>query len=204
MNNLYDAHKILTFLSICLIAIALLWVKKDFIEYETAAFEFLKDRPEGAVLKFIAMLQFIGMPFVFLWKFLVVAFVLWVGCFLFGYRVTFNQCWSVAMAAEFIFFIPSLIEIFWFLFIKPDPSLYEVRSFYPLSLASLFDLSSVPGRFAYPLRAVNLFEVFYIFILTDGIQHFSRGKRKAMRRIVIFSYLLLFIFWLCFYMIVYK
>jgi len=204
MNNLYDASKILTFLLICLLAAALLLAKKYFIEYETAAFEFLKDRPEGAILKLISALQFVGIPFVFLWKFVVTAFVLWVGCFLFGYRVSFSQCGSVAMAAEFIFFIPSLIEIFWFLFVKTDPSLYEVRSFYPLSLASLFDLSSVHGRFAYPLRAVNLFEILYIFILTDGIRHFSRGKRKAMRRIVVFSYLLLFILWLCFYMIVYR
>lgn len=203
MNNLYETNKILTFLLICFTATALFLVKKETIEYETATFEFLQDRPEGAILKLISMLQLAGISIVFLWKFLITAFVLWVGCFLFGYRVTFSQCWSVVMAAEFVFFIPSLIEIIWFLFIKTDPSLYEVRSFYPLSLASLADLT-IDGRYAYPLRAINLFEVFYIFILTAGIRHFARGKRKAMWQIITFSYLLLFILWLCFYMIVYR
>lgn len=204
MNNLYETNKILTFLLICLVAMALLLVKKEFIEYETAVFEFLKDRPEGAILKLISRLQLAGIPFVFLWKFLVTAFVLWVGCFLFGYRVTFNQCWSVVMAAEFIFFIPGLIEIFWFLFVKTNPTLYEVRSFYPLSLASLVDISNLEGRYVYPLRAINLFEAGYLFLLVDGVRYFARGKRKAIWTVITFSYLLLFILWLCFYMIVYK
>src|SRR6185369_12773486 len=117
-TSLFSSDKRLTFITLCLISVLLLYVKIFFIEYETAAFEFLQDRPEGMILKLLSGLKFFSIPFVYLWKFTVIGFVLWVGCFLFGYRITFSQCWSVVMAAEFVFILPELIKIFWFLFVK--------------------------------------------------------------------------------------
>ncbi|NOS90625.1 MAG: hypothetical protein HOP30_01775, partial [Cyclobacteriaceae bacterium] len=105
-HSIFDTDKRLTFLILCLISVLLLYVKKSFIENETAAFEFLQDRPEGAILQLISTLQFLSIPFIYAWKFTVIGFVLWVGCFLFGYWITFSQCWSVAMAAEFVFILP--------------------------------------------------------------------------------------------------
>ena len=110
-TSLFSADKKLTFIVLCLISVLLLYIKKSFIENETAAFEFLQDRPEGMILRLISALQFFSIPFIYLWKFTVLGFVLWVGCFLFGYRITFSQCWSVVMAAEFIFILPELVKI---------------------------------------------------------------------------------------------
>ena len=77
---------------LCLATLLLLFIKISFIENETAAFEFLQDRPEGSVLRIISALKYLSIPFVYLWKFTVIAFVVWVGCFMFGYRVTYAQC----------------------------------------------------------------------------------------------------------------
>lgn len=203
-SSLFSADKKLIFITLCLITVALLYVKKAFIENETAAFEFLQDRPEGAILKIISALQFASIPLIYLWKFTVIGFVVWVGCFLFGYRITFTQCWSVVMAAEFIFILPELLKIGWFLFIETDPNLLEIRAFYPFSLMNFFDYLEVDKRYAYPLRALNLFEIAYIYILVNGVHFYARREKKAAWWIISCSYILLFLLWLVFYVIVYK
>ena len=206
-TSLFSADKKLTFIVLCLISFLLLYIKKSFIENETAAFEFLQDRPEGAILQMISALQFFSIPFIYLWKFTVIGFVLWVGCFLFGYRITFTQCWSVVMAAEFVFILPEVLKIIWFLFVKTDPSLREVQAFYPLSLMNFFDASTLNRRYAYPLRALSVFEVLYVLTLVRGVNHYSfkiHKQRSATWWIVSCSYVLIFVLWLIFYMIVYK
>lgn len=189
---------------LCLLSVALLYVKKAFIENETAAFEFLQDRPEGAILRMISALQFVSIPLIYLWKFTVIGFVIWVGCFLFGFRITFSQCWGVVMIAEFIFVVPEVLKIMWFMFMVADPNLLEIRAFYPLSLMNFFDYEEISTRYAYPLRALSVFEIFYVLILVNGVHFYAKREKKAAWWIVSTSYVLLFLLWLIFYVIVYK
>lgn len=203
-KSLFAADKRLLFILLCLCTLVLLYVKISFIENETAAFEFLQDRPEGTILRTINGLKFFSIPFVYLWKFTVIAFVIWVGCFMFGYRVTYAQCWGVVIGAEFVFLIPEILKILWFLFVVTDPDYYQIRAFYPLSLVNLFDYHAIDRRWAYPLRALNAFEIVYWFLLVDGIHHYAHKKRKTVWFIVTCSYVLLFFLWLGFYVVVYK
>lgn len=203
-KSIFSTDKRLLFVLLCLLALLLLYIKKSFIENETAAFEFLQDRPEGTILKMISALQFISIPLVYLWKFSILSFVIWVGCFMYGYKVTYWQCWGVVMGAEFIFFVPEILKILWFLFIETDPSYTDIGAFYPLSLMHFFDYYSIDPRWAYPLRALNIFEIFYCIALVSGIHHFARKEKKMVWLIVVSSYVFLFLLWLAFYVIVYK
>ena len=203
-KSILDTDKRLLFILLCLITLLLLYIKKSFIENETAAFEFLMDRPQGLVLQSISALQFISIPLVYLWKFTVIAFVIWVGCFLFGYRVTYLQCWGVVITAEFIFIIPEILKIIWFMTVNTDPTIFDIRAFYPFSLMHFFDYNTTDKRWAYPLRALNLFEIVYWFVLVYGIHHYAQKSRKIVWFIVACSYILLFILWIIFYVIVYK
>lgn len=203
-KSLFSADKRLVFILLCLSTLALLFIKISFIENETAAFEFLQDRPEGTVLRLINGLKYLSIPFVYLWKFTVIAFVIWVGCFMFGYRVIYSQCWGVVIGAEFVFLIPEVLKIAWFMTVQTDPSYHEIRAFYPFSLMHFFDYYSLDNRWAYPLRALNLFEIAYWFLLASGIHHFAKKEKKVVWFIVACSYILLFFLWLGFYLIVYK
>ena len=203
-NSLFAADKRLLFVLLCLGTLLLLFIKISFIENETAAFEFLQDRPEGMVLQIINGLKYFSIPLVYLWKFTVIAFVIWVGCFMYGYRVTYTQCWGVVIGAEFIFLIPEVLKILWFMTIQTDPTYHEIRAFYPFSLMHLFDYYAIEKRWAYPLRALNLFEIAYWFLLVSGIHHYARKEKKIVWLIVICSYILLFFLWLGFYVVVYK
>ena len=203
-KSIFAADKRLLFVLLCLLTLLLLYVKISFIENETAAFEFLLDRPEGAILSFINALQFMSIPLVYLWKFTVISFVIWVGCFLFGYRVTYIQCWGVVISAEYLFLVPEVLKILWFILIVPDPTIHDIRAFYPFSAMSLVDYYSIDKRWAYPLRALNLFEIAYWYLLVRGINHFAKKNIKQIWMIVLFSYVLVFFLWLGFYAIVYK
>ena len=203
-KSLFAANKRLTFILLCLITFLLLYVKKTFIENETAAFEFLQDRPEGGILQLISALQFLTIPLIYLWKFTVIAFVIWVGCFMFGYRVTYSQCWGITVVSEFIFIVPELLKIGWFMFIETDPNLLDIRAFYPFSLMNFADYSEVDPQYVYPLKALNLFEIFYWVLLVTGVHFVSRKERKQAWIIVLCSYVIIFLMWILFYIVVYK
>jgi hypothetical protein len=203
-NPFYAADKRVLFLLLCALTLLLLYIKKAFIENETAAFEFLQDRPEGMVLQVISGLQYLSIPLIYLWKFTVIGFVLWIGCFMFGYRITYAQCWGIVMAAEFVFLIPELLKIGWFMFIDTDPNYYTIRGFYPLSLMQFFDYLTMDKRWAYPLRALNLFEIVYWFALANGVHYFAQKEKRIVWWIVACGYILILLLWLVFYVIVYK
>ena len=203
-KSIFGADKKLLFVLLCVFTVLLLFIKISFIENETAAFEFLMDRPQGTILRMINALQFFSIPLVYLWKFTVIAFVIWIGCFMFGYRVTYVQCWGVVIAAEYVFLIPEILKIVWFMAVETDPTLNDISAFYPFSLMHFFDYYSIDKRWAYPLRALNLFEIVYWFLLVEGIQHYAQKDKKYIWTIVSCSYVLLFFIWLLFYVIVYK
>lgn len=203
-KSFFSADKRLLFVLLCLATLLLLYIKISLIENETAAFEFLQDRPEGMVLRTISTIKFVSIPLVYLWKFLVIAFVIWIGCFMFGYRVTYSQCWGVVIAAEYVFLIPEIMKILWFMFVETDPTLNDISGFYPLSLINFVDIETLDKRWAYPLRALNVFEVVYWFLLVGGIHHHARKEKRYVWIIVACSYILIFFLWLGFYAIVYK
>ncbi len=203
-SSLFATEKKTAFLLLCLASFLLLYMKKAFIENETAAFEFLQDRPEGGLLQLISAIQFLSIPLVYLWKFTVIAFLLWVGSFLFGYRITYSQCYGLAIVSEFIFLVPELLKIVWFLFIRTDPNLHDIRAFYPFSLMHFFDYYDIGKQYVYPLKALNLFEVVYWVSLTNGIHYYARKEKKIAWIIVFSSYVPDFLLWLLFYIVVYK
>lgn len=203
-KSFFAADKKLLFILLCVFTLLLLYIKIAFIENETAAFEFLQDRPEGGILKMLNALKLFSVPLVYLWKFTVIAFIIWIGCFLFGYRVTYRQCWGVVIGAEFIFLVPEILKIAWFMTVNTDPSYAEVMSFYPLSLLNLVDYENLDKKWVYPLKALNIFEVAYWFLLVAGIHHYARKSRQTVWFIVACSYILLFFLWLWFYIVVYK
>lgn len=203
-KSIFGTDKRLLFVLLCVLTLFLLFFKKNFIEYETAAFEFLQDRPEGMVMRTLTAIQYVSIPLVYAWKFTVIAFVVWVGCFLFGYRVTYVQCWGVVIGAEFIFLIPEVLKICYFLFIETDPNYNDIGAFYPFSLMHFFDYYTIEKKWAYPLRALNLFEILYWFALVSGVAYHTRKSKKMMWYVILGSYVLLFFLWLAFYVAVYK
>lgn len=157
-----------------------------------------------AVFNAISGLQYLSIPIIYSFKFVIIAFVLWVGCFMFGYKITFTTMVQVVMIAETWFLLPELIKIAWFMTVDTDPNLWDVRAFFPLSLMNLFDYTMVADNWHYPYKALNLFEIVYWFILVYGL-HLAAKKRQEIAVAIVFTtYVPFFLTWLWFYAMVYK
>ena len=204
IQDLFEIRRIQFFLLLCMLTFLLLFIKKTFIEYEITAFQILDERGQLGFFKIISGLQYLSIPIIYLLKFTFIAFFIWVGCFGFGYRVTYNDCWHIAMVSEIVFILPELIKVFWFMFIETDPNFATVRAFYPISLMNFFNYEAVADKWHYPLKSLNIFEVLYWFLLVAGIYIKSNKVYRQSMIIGLFAYVLPFIFWLGYYTLVYK
>ncbi len=191
------------FILICLIYYALLLIKRVFIIDSIAAFEVLNDTGYIWVFDIIYSIQYLSVPVFLTWKVTWTAFTLWVGSFMFGYRLHFNQLWKLVLFTEIWFFIPELFKILWFTLIQTDPTYFEYLAFYPFSIMNLVDFQAIPKQFHYPLKALNLFELTYWFLLMAGIYFLSWKRWKTSVYIVLSIYVPLFLSWLVFYFLVY-
>ena len=204
IKDLFGVNRFLFFLLLCLLTFLVLFIKKSFIEYEITAFQILDERGQLGMFKIISALQYLSIPAVYLIKFIFIAFFIWVACFGFGYKVTYSNCWHIVLASEIIFILPELIKVIWFMFFETDPNFATVRAFYPFSMMNFFNFELIENKWHYPLKALNIFEVLYWFLLTAGIYVKSQADYRKSLIIGIFGYIAPFIFWLGYYTIVYK
>ena len=204
LHSLLDFNRWSYFLFLCTISFLLLYIKKEFIESEIAAFEVLESKGEMTLFNFITTLQYIGIPIVYLVKFTITAFIIWVGCFMFGYKVTYSQLWGAVMVCETIFLAPEFLKIGYYFFFVGDPDYFELSAFYPFSMLQLFDFRELPGRWIYPLKAFNIFEPIYWISLVHSVHYLSGKRLNISYYIVLSSYVLFFFLWLAFYLMVYK
>lgn len=188
----------------CLVTWLLLFLKKTFIEGQIAAFEILEMEGKMGFIHAMNALQFLTVPVFYLWTFTLSSFVLWVGNFMFGYRVTYPQTWKIVMVAHTIFFVPEILKILWFMFIETDPTLFRIREFYPFAMIQLVDLESISKAWIYPLKSLNLFEVISWILMVHGIHYFASKRFNIAVAIVFTSYVPFFLMWLLFYAGVYK
>lgn len=199
----YNFSNVGFFILLTLLYIVLLFLKRIFIIDSIAAFEILQERGEFWIIDLILGLQYLAVPVFLLWKFLLTTFILWIGCFMFGYKLTFWQLWKWVMFSELLFLIPEALKIIWFTVFTSEPTFQEYQAFYPFSLMNFFDYRSLDPRWHYPLKTLNLFEVAYWLILVSGIFILSGKKLNISAYVVLSSYVLFFFLWLIFYLFVY-
>ena len=197
-----DVNMYLLFGVICVLYILILFLQQTFIIAQLPAFQFAQGS-DMLILKIIANLKILGVPAMYGMKFTLTAFILWTGCFMWGYKVTYMKCWQVSMIAELVFFLPAILKTLWFILVQPETDYFEFQAFYPLSIMTFFDHAEVSDKYIYVNKSLNLFEIAYWFILALGIDFAARKKRPIAFAIVFTTYVPIFLFWLWFYAAVY-
>ncbi len=204
LDQWFSVDSKLFFLIVCLLYFTSFFLKRLFVYDEIAAFEVLQERGEMWIMELFFGLEYLVVPIYLAWKFTLTAFIIWVGSFMFGYKLTFSELWKMVMIMELVFIIPELGKVLWFLVSAGDPNYHDVVAFYPLSLINLFDYESLNTRWIYPLKAINVFEAVYWFFLMTGIFWLSNKKWKISVFIVLSSYGLFFFLWLIYYLLAYR
>ncbi|MBB6498979.1 hypothetical protein [Pedobacter cryoconitis] len=103
-------------------------------------------------------------------KTFVVSLTLQIGTLIQGFKLKFSQTLRVALMAEFIFILPQIIKLFWFLVVQKEYTLIDLQQFYPLSALNFFSLKNLSVIFIYPFQTFNIFEVLYWITLAIGIR----------------------------------
>lgn len=192
------------FVTLSLTYIAILLLKRMFIIADIAAFEVLQSRGEMWVFDIFFGLQYLSVPFFLAWKITITSFLLWVGCFLFGYRLTYATLWRWVMFSELLWILPEILKFLWFFMFPGDPNYQDIVAYYPLSLLNLLNYENVASMYHYPLKAFNLFEPLYWFVLTIGVYYLSKKRFSTSALIVGISYVFIFFLWLIYYTLIYK
>jgi hypothetical protein len=134
------------------------------------------------------MACFLILPFIYLLKLSLLALVLLAGAIFWNIKISFIKLFQIALIAEFLFIIPSLVKLVWFLFFDIEYELIDLQTFYPLSLVNLIDVKDVPQWSLYPLQLVNIFEFAYWWILAYGISLVAKERWSKMLGLVASSY----------------
>lgn len=133
-------------------------------------------------------INYVILPLIYLLKFFFVASCLSIGALIFSNTISIKDLFRVTMISEFIFFIPSIIKIFWFGVFHVDYTLQDLQFFSPLSVLSLMDRESVEPWLIYPLQLLNVFELVYWLVLAYGLYDLTRERYSKMLGLVAASY----------------
>ncbi len=204
LEGYFDFDKRLFFLIIVLIFIVIRFITNDIILQAIPGYEQLEEEGTFLIFHIFNALNYLWTPFALMWKFTLTAFVLWIGGFAFGYRVSFKKLWQYIMIIEIIFVLPELIKMLYFMTLPESVTYQEIRNFYPFSLLSILGSEGMDKQNLYPLQAINLFEIIYIALLILVFHTVSRRNLKQSTKVVISTYVPLFLLWLFFYITVYR
>lgn len=204
IKRMLKIKAIVLFIGLSLVAILILWIRIQLVENETIAYQIMQEQGRFGLFSFLNSLKFISIPFGYAFKLSVIAFILWTGAFLYGYKISFVHMWKIAIMGEFVFLLAEFTKIIWLIAIPYDITIWDIKAFYPLSLMSLFDITSIPENWVYPLQSFNLFEPLNWLVLVYGIHYTANKKLDYAYAIVFTTYVPAFLIWLVYYTIVYK
>lgn len=204
LERLLSIKTTLLFIALSVLAILILWTRIQLVENETIAYQILQEQGRFGVFNILNSLKYMSIPFGYAFKLSVLAFILWTGAFMFGYKISFAQMWKIAIIGEFVFLFAEFTKIIWLIATPYDITIWDIKAFYPLSLMSIFDINAISENWVYPLQSINLFEPLNWIALVYGIHLTAEKKLDYAYAIVFTTYVPAFLSWLVYYAIVYK
>ncbi|MBC6111772.1 hypothetical protein H7U22_15215 [Pedobacter sp. CCM 8938] len=129
-------------------------------------------------------------------KNLIITLCLQIGLLLNNSKLKFSHTFRIALTAEFVFLLPQLIKLIWFLLVKTNYTLTDVQQFYPLSALNLFNIENLSALSIYPFQTFNLFEIMYWIILAGGIKQALNTDINKGIKVVFSGYIPALALWL--------
>lgn len=101
---------------------------------------------------------------------------------------TFASIAKITMLSYFIFLLPDIISLMWFIFIQSEFKLQDVINFNPLSILNLVPTGELPGWLHTLLRPINAFEVGFVLSLSYGLYTIFGLAWSSMVKMVVLFY----------------
>lgn len=202
--NVDTNYKPFLFLSICILLL-LSYYSNHFLLTEEVFYNFYAEQLSNHQIEELlnkqnewSWLVYILIPISYILKILLVTSCIYTGLFFYrDYDWKFNILFSFVVKADLIFLLPSIIKIVWFSFCT-NYTLIDFQAFTPLALSNLFNLTTVEKWLLYPLQVINVFEIFFWFLLAIQIKKYIESSLNISFQIVLFSYGTGFLLWVVF------
>ena len=195
IEEIKNSNKNVLFGLLCLITLLVTYITAVLLVSEDLYFSQFGDQMNYEQIRSFLDIQYkyqwisyLILPVIYLFKLSFLSLALLAGAIFWNIKVSFQKLFQIALIAEFLFIIPSLIKLSWFLFVQKDFELSDLQTFYPLSLVNLVNVKEIPKWLLYPLQLVNVFEIIYWVILAYGISLVAREKFSKMLSLVASSY----------------
>lgn len=140
--------------------------------------------------------SYLLLPVILLLKIALIAKILDAGIFFIDKELSYGKLFSLVLRAEFIFLAIPLLKFLWFYFIQTDFTLFDLQTFYPLSLLNFTDINKLDQWFIYPLQILNLFEIIYWLVLSYGIKRMLKIPYYQAFNSVMLSYGICLFIWI--------
>lgn len=195
------------FLVFVLIYILITFLDKTYISTDSKIVDFLaKDYPSSVVQNYMESqkkwwwVSYAGTVILIGIKVLLVAFCLnFIKLFdIKGIeKIKFSDFIFVVLIAESVFVIAGFYKFINFYWINTNFTLEDLQTYYPISLLNLKEYISTEKWLAYPLQTLNLFELFYWFILAWGVRELLEEKISYVKSfgLVAITYGIGLVFW---------
>lgn len=143
-----------------------------------------------------SLIGFLFIPVWLILKNFLVGLCLQVGLLLNNTKLKFGITFKIALTAEFVFLLPQLIKLCWFLIFKTDYTLTEAQQFYPLSALNLFKPENLSALLIYPFQTLNVFELLYWILLAGGIKQALNTDLNQGLKVVFYGYIPALLLWM--------
>ncbi len=120
------------------------------------------------------------------------------GLILYNYKGTFSVTFKVIVVAEYIWFIPMIITLFYFSVIKTNYTLTDIQYFQPLSLMNIFEYNEIDEWMIFPLKSLNLFVLFHLVFIALIFSHLLNIDFDSTLSFTTVFYGLGYIIWIAF------
>lgn len=190
------------FIAVALIYVITAFVNNSFILTESYYYNLLGSRLDGdRIQEIFAMnrkyqwLAYLIQPIFLLLKLTIIAGVVYAGIVLFNYTLAFKTIFKVTILAESIVALAGVVKSVWILF-NGFNDINSIKSFYPLSIVNLLNISKIPSYLVFPLQQLNLFELCYWLFFSFWLKMLLNKSYGKSISVFAYSYGVSYLIWI--------
>jgi len=200
----YSLKRLQLFIFIVVANVIIIWLSKsvlvnEIVFYNTFSEQLTYDRSLKLFedLQKVSWISYAFTPIILLIKSSLISLVLYIGIVFCNiqYRISLGSVFKIVIASEIIFVCASLVKFLWFYLFAGNYDLNDISFFYPLSLINFFKSSEVSSIWIFPLQTVNLFQLFYILLLSYGLNRTGRIEKSDSEKVVLIAYIPSLVLW---------
>ncbi len=199
MRNILEKQKTwYLFLWMAIITLLIVFVSQEFFITENLIRKSLSNNMSGDQLDMavnmqqkISWLTYIFAPIGLALKFFLVAGILALGAYIWGYKSSYKSILKVVILAESIVLLGSIIHLIVLSFGEIH-SLQQIQSGQILSLNMLVNQKSISDKLYNAFSMINIFEIIYWYLLATGLSVILNKPLGRSFLIVASSYLICF------------